>query len=161
MRSIIDRRAKLCALAATGSTGLFLNRLNRAVFEPAQQGCFEQARQGCFSNRLDRAVFEQVLTYIPPSTYIVVVASLPGTAPCRGQRCGGAALTRAAWAARSTQCKMLIFHWKGLEGFGPPLTPVSSFSADVRRSPHTVAPRPLPSPTGADKFKPRWTLWAA
>jgi hypothetical protein len=60
-----------------------------------------------------------------------------------------------------TQCKMLIFHWKGLKGFGPPLTLVSSFSAAVRRSSHTVAPRPLPSPTGADKFKPPWTLWAA
>ena len=60
-----------------------------------------------------------------------------------------------------TQCKMLIFHWKGLKGFGPPLTLAFSFSAAVRRSSHTVAPRPLPSPTGADKFKPPWTLWAA
>jgi hypothetical protein len=56
---------------------------------------------------------------------------------------------------------MLIFHWKGLKGFGPPLTLAFSFSAAVRRSSHTVAPRPLPSPTGADKFKPPWTLWAA
>ena len=60
-----------------------------------------------------------------------------------------------------TQCKMLIFQWKGLKGFGPPLTLAFSFSAAVRRSSHTVAPRPLPSPTGADKFKPPWTLWAA
>jgi hypothetical protein len=41
------------------------------------------------------------------------------------------------------------------------LTLVSSISAAVHRSSRTVAPRPLPSPTGADKFKPRWTLWAA